>query len=815
MQGPDCVLQFEVWLSADVAGTYHSSTMVYFDYNPAVFGTQVYANGKISYDMDWLPGDVELLAGNAFGTDKYVWVNTADNAPTRVAFTFENSFAIANAMFMNEVTIAAKPFLQVTMVMTNPGLAGIDFTANTGAPTFVGLMDGNQFYLSGATEVPYGIAPSYAGFYDNDLLLTNVTCAPPPPGCATLVSPLDAATGVSVGTALTWNAEATATGYKLYFGTDYPPTNINNGTDLFNVLTYTPGGLLNNQVYYWSIVPYNGGGDAVGCTPWAFTTEVGYISYTWNGTFSADWFTPGNWTPNGIPTAIDPVTIPVTLNNPVISANTGVAATVAIAANAMLTIAFDGDLVASGLVTNDGQILVLSDGNSMVGDFIDGGMAGNGTFYIERPIKSWVPGMPNCQDNSPFGWHYISSPLAGINYQSVPMGDYWINAWDETISSFYNYAPGSGPSVGQPCIAGAVNNWVSGVGYSVRWCSNDSAANCEYATGTVIEFAGANAAVHTGNVIVPMTNTPGVYAGWNLLGNPYPSTWDYELWYAEQGAFIQNDAIYFWDDVAMQYAAWVFGMPVNGGTNYVEPGQGFFWNTPAPTQVTFANSQRSTMDGVPYYYKNSQNVVSLKVTGNGYSDETVIRFMDDASVAFDGSYDAYKLLSADFVPSLYTGSGDEIMSINSQPATDMVPMSFQTSVTGTYTIEAIGTSDFANVVLEDLVTGVQTNLLTDSYTFNYTAGENAARFIVHFTPLGSPELEANSIQIYANQNNIIVNVPVNVNGEVVVYNVVGQEIAKKAVEAGVNTLTVSDVNTVYIVKVMANNSVITEKVYIK
>jgi hypothetical protein len=350
---------------------------------------------------------------------------------------------------------------------------------------------------------------------------------------------------------------------------------------------------------------------------------------------------------------------------------------------------------------------------------------------------------------------------------------------------------------------------MAGYGYSLKWC--ETCGPCPTHTGTTIEFAGTIGAVNTGNVAVPVTanNT-----GWNLVGNPYPSTWDYEAWFANNaGTTLVDDAIYFWDDVNLQYAAWVFGSGVNGGSRYVQPGQGFFWHTTAADVVTFANNERVSTPAP--YWKSNDNLVNLQVSGNGYKDQTVIRFMNDATIGFDGDFDAYKLVSVDFVPSLYTGSGEAIMSINSQPATEMVPMSFQTSTSGTYTIEAIETGAFANVVLEDLVTGEQTNLLTDSYTFSYTTGENAARFIVHFTPLGSPELEANSIQIYANNSNIVVNVPANVKGQAVVYNVVGQEIANVAVEGGINTLTVSDVNTVYIVKVMANNSVVTEKVYIK
>jgi hypothetical protein len=701
--GPDCIMQFDVELSCDVATTYHSSMMIYFDYNPAVFGNTIVANNKITYTRG------TLMDLDVFGSPGYSWVNHADNTPQRYAITTEANFLVANPMFMEEVPLfpTFATFAQFQIVIGTPGLAGIAFTPNTGAPTFVGLMDGNQFYIDGThpAETPYGMAPAYAGFYDNDLLTFDASCP---------------------------------------------------------------------------IIP---------------------TDYTWTGAVSTDWFTAGNWDSGMVPTMTDNVIIPDVANDPMLMMGMiGYAQNVTIATGATLTIAYTDAFEASGVVTNDGSINVYGDAVSgAMGSFIDNGLAGMGYFMIERPIVSWTNVW-----NAPNGWHYITSPVNGLSNLTVA-GDYWINAYDETAGLFYDYAPGGDI----PCVTGADNPWMAGYGYSLKWC--ETCGPCPTHTGTTIEFAGTIGAVNTGNVAVPVTanNT-----GWNLVGNPYPSTWDYEAWFANNaGTTLVDDAIYFWDDVNLQYAAWVFGSGVNGGSRYVQPGQGFFWHTTAADVVTFANNERVSTPAP--YWKSNDNLVNLQVSGNGYKDQTVIRFMNDATIGFDGDFDAYKLVSVDFVPSLYTGSGEAIMSINSQPATEMVPMSFQTSTSGTYTIEAIETGAFANVVLEDLVTGEQTNLLTDSYTFSYTTGENAARFIVHFTPLGSPELEANSIQIYANNSNIVVNVPANVKGQAVVYNVVGQEIANVAVEGGINTLTVSDVNTVYIVKVMANNSVVTEKVYIK
>jgi len=96
---------------------------------------------------------------------------------------------------------------------------------------------------------------------------------PPPPVCTTPVDPLDGAADVLVTANLTWNSVVDADGYILYFGTDFPPSNLENGLDLGNVTTYNPGGNLNpGSLYYWKIIPYNAFGNATGCDTWSFTT---------------------------------------------------------------------------------------------------------------------------------------------------------------------------------------------------------------------------------------------------------------------------------------------------------------------------------------------------------------------------------------------------------------------------------------------------------------------------------------------------------------------------------------------------------------
>lgn len=161
---PGDTFQFDVELKASFAGTYHSSTQIYFDYSAAAFGTTIVENNRIVYEK------LALMDGLVFGAAKYNVVNDADNTPTRYAIVFESAFVVANPTFMNEVTTDFQGFMRFKIKIQNMAeVAGIQFVANVGG---VGLMDYGQFYVDAThpAETPYGVPPNYAGYYDNNLL---------------------------------------------------------------------------------------------------------------------------------------------------------------------------------------------------------------------------------------------------------------------------------------------------------------------------------------------------------------------------------------------------------------------------------------------------------------------------------------------------------------------------------------------------------------------------------------------------------------------------------------------------------------------
>ncbi len=192
------------------------------------------------------------------------------------------------------------------LVSNNTTNLGRDYSSDPGVIwpfTLAGVCSITEGWLSSSST-------SYYFFYDwlvssgcessRDPVNVIITSGISAPDCSTLTSPADGTTGLSPGgITLNWNASETAcqgaTSYKLYFGTDNPPTNIHNGTDVGDVLSYSLGVLTAPQTYYWKIIPTNSEGNATGCSVYSFTTEPSII--IGDGTTSTQYGTPykGSW----------------------------------------------------------------------------------------------------------------------------------------------------------------------------------------------------------------------------------------------------------------------------------------------------------------------------------------------------------------------------------------------------------------------------------------------------------------------------------------------------------------------------------------
>ncbi len=130
--------------------------------------------------------------------------------------------------------------------------------------------------------------------------------------------------------------------------------------------------------------------------------------------------------------------------------------------------------------------------------------------------------------------------------------------------------------------------------------------------------------------------------------------------------------------------------------------------------------------------------IRLTVSSEGQSDQTAVRFLDQATDNFDSQLDAYKLSNMGSSPNFYTVS-DENYSINAlctQFAEKSVELYLRPAFSGIYTIssEELGAFDSTwTILLVDKTLGVTYDLRTMvDYTFVADKNDAYARFTLVF-----------------------------------------------------------------------------------
>lgn len=134
-----------------------------------------------------------------------------------------------------------------------------------------------------------------------DTVMITITNTPDPPLAAVAYYPTADQWNVMLNPVISWTAGSgdAPSGYRLWFGTNNPPTNLVNGMDLGLVTSWQPTGELTvNTYYYWQIVPYNADGAALDCPVWSFRTIAANVIYQFPylKNFEDNVLLSGNWT---------------------------------------------------------------------------------------------------------------------------------------------------------------------------------------------------------------------------------------------------------------------------------------------------------------------------------------------------------------------------------------------------------------------------------------------------------------------------------------------------------------------------------------
>jgi PKD repeat protein len=182
---------------------------------------------------------------------------------------------------------------------------------------------------------------------------------------------------------------------------------------------------------------------------------------------------------------------------------------------------------------------------------------------------------------------------------------------------------------------------------------------------------------------------------------------------------------------------------MGSGTANIAPFQAFMVHrTSGSGSFVFDETECTNTPSSTNFYKANDNELKVNVSGNGFSDKTLIAFNADASNGFDPVFDANKFHSKLGQPTLYTLAGTEHLAIDVLPSlttTAAVPLSFEPGTNGAFTFTFDNVSAFdptSFIYLEDKKVGgnwldIRNN---NNYTFNALKNDNWDRFMLHFTP---------------------------------------------------------------------------------
>ena len=149
-----------------------------------------------------------------------------------------------------------------------------------------------------------------------------------------------------------------------------------------------------------------------------------------------------------------------------------------------------------------------------------------------------------------------------------------------------------------------------------------------------------------GDFTFPVTYTADADTGWNMAGNPFGATldWDDAGWTKEN----MDNVLYIWDQNAQEYRYWN-GEAGSHGSGKIAPFQGFWVKANSENPELSVNPSNKTIGGVyrkqPQRYENVP-VIALQLESDFHTTSTHFTFTENGSFTTDRK-DAYRLLPFD------------------------------------------------------------------------------------------------------------------------------------------------------------------------
>lgn len=342
-------------------------------------------------------------------------------------------------------------------------------------------------------------------------------------------------------------------------------------------------------------------------------------------------------------------------------------------------------------------------------------------------------------------WHYISTPVDGISTSIFTANPTTLNlaqyVESEVISAdnttgwiaYDGYVYNGGGS--KPAYA--FGSLQLGRGYTYH-CAEDATR----AIAGTLNYSNTTVTLTCGTEYID-------YQGFNLVGNPFSSCLDWDLFYESLPPSV-DDAIYFTRGGTI--ASYVGGVGAIGGTGTIPPMQGFFVKVSTSTSGISlelpAAARVHNLGQIRYKKKSSSDTnrssdtisfVRLQLLGSENSTDLVVRFNEKATTSVDKRFDAYKFSKVAGALNIWTTTGEVDYSINGLPfpeTTVEIPVGIYAKAVGTFNLKSseLNKLDNYSIILKDLSTNKSVNLKEGGFiAFEATEGMINDRFILSVT----------------------------------------------------------------------------------
>ena len=371
-----------------------------------------------------------------------------------------------------------------------------------------------------------------------------------------------------------------------------------------------------------------------------------------------------------------------------------------------------------------------------------------------------------------YDYTYWSSPIKNANLENV--------FEDSPQNSFFKFETQNFSDLNNDSYDDDENAWQqingameSGIGYTAMAPNTNPFIN----TQSVI-FTGE---VNNGIIKVPVylsEDNLNEDDDWNLIGNPYPSAIDAELFLNYNT--ILNGSIYFWthntsansnednkkyssDDYAM-FTVGTGGIMANSKgqipTGFIASGQGFFVEAIQQGELEFNNSIRVKTGNNNFFKskstKNDEAIQKDKIWLNLYNEQgafsqLLIGFIEGASESYEFAYDGLRFEGNNFI-SFYSITENQHLAIQGTfpfKGDEIIPLGFSTAIEEKIILKIgidhlEGKLKTKDIFLYDRLLQKTHNLQIDDYEFSIEKkGNFNNRFSLNFnnTVLGLDEVD--------------------------------------------------------------------------